>query len=170
MANSITLVTGGQRSGKSAFAEQLTLQRCASPVYIATARIFDNEMRARVEDHQQRRGSMWINHEAPLAPGNLPLDSGTVLLDCLTMWATNILFDENEDLPRAIERFRGEWRTLADKPLDIIAVTNEIGLGGISANPLQRKFTDLQGMVNQIVAAEANEMYMLVSGVPLRIK
>lgn len=123
-----------------------------------------------MEVHQQRRGSMWTNYEAPLAPGNLPLESGTVLLDCLTMWATNILFDENEDLPRAIERFRIEWRTLADKPLDIIAVTNEIGLGGISANPLQRKFTDLQGMVNQIVAAEASEMYMLVSGVPLRIK
>lgn len=170
MANNITLITGGQRSGKSAFAEQLTLQRCANPGYIATAQVFDEEMRQRVAAHQARRGPMWTNFETPLTPGDLKITNDTVLLDCLTMWASNILFAENEDLQAALQRFTTEWQKLISLPINIIAVTNEIGLGGVSANALQRKFTDLQGSINQLVASQANEVYMLISGIPLRIK
>lgn len=170
MDNNITLITGGQRSGKSAFAEKLTLQRCANPAYIATAEIHDDEMRHRVDIHKQRRGAMWTNFEAPLSPGNLTINNDTVLLDCLTMWSMNLLFAENEDSDRALSRFKYEWHKLTALPINIIAVTNEIGLGGVSANPLQRKFTDLQGSINQLVANEANEAYMLISGIPLRIK
>lgn len=170
MANNITLITGGQRSGKSAFAEKLTLDRCANPAYIATAQIFDDEMRQRVAAHQARRGPMWTNFEAPLSPGELKIANNTVLIDCLTMWASNILFAENEDPQLALRRFTAEWQKLISLPVNIIAVTNEIGLGGVSANALQRKFTDLQGAINQLVAAEANEVYMLISGIPLRIK
>lgn len=170
MANNITLITGGQRSGKSAFAEKLTLDRCANPAYIATAQIFDDEMRQRVAAHQARRGPMWTNFEAPLAPGELKIANNTVLIDCLTMWASNILFAENEDPQLALRRFTAEWQKLISLPVNIITVTNEIGLGGVSANALQRKFTDLQGAINQLVAAEANEVYMLISGIPLRIK
>ncbi len=170
MANNITLITGGQRSGKSAFAEKLTLDRCANPAYIATAQIFDDEMRQRVAAHQARRGPMWTNFEAPLAPGELSIANDTALIDCLTMWTSNILFAENEDPQLALRRFTAEWQKLISLPVNIIAVTNEIGLGGVSANALQRKFTDLQGAINQLVAAEANEVYMLISGIPLRIK
>lgn len=167
----ITLITGGQRSGKSAFAERLALKHSPTPIYIATSRIFDEDFRKRVEAHKMRRGNEWTNIEQPLHIADIQIPSGaTVLLDCLTLLATNWLFEcrENPESARS-EIFANLDRLLANDA-DFFIVTNEIGMGGTSENRLQRIFTDLQGDVNRHVAALADRVYLLVSGIEVLIK
>lgn len=167
----ITLVTGGQRSGKSKFAEQLALRHCANPVYIATAHIWDDEFRRRVDIHKQRRGPEWTTIEETLHVGDLSIPAGaTVLLDCLTLLSTNWLMECDNDTDVAFQRISEELRKLLGNNADFILVTNEIGLGGISENALQRKFTDLQGSVNTLTASLADNVYFSVSGIPVKIK
>lgn len=167
----ITLITGGQRSGKSMFAESLALQRCSAPTYLATARIFDEDFRKRVEIHKQRRGTQWSSIEVPLMVGDVDIPEGsTVLLDCLTLLATNWLFECGEDIDIALARLKEQLEALIAKSENLIIVSNEIGLGGVSPNPLQRKFADLQGSINQFAAARADEVYMVLSGIPVKIK
>lgn len=170
-AQRIVMVTGGQRSGKSVFAEKLALSMSPCPVYLATAMVMDEEMRQRVEIHKQRRLLKWRNLEAPFGIEDLTISHDeTVLLDCLTKWATNWLFKKKESPDEALSELKRQFDILVSSGASIIIVTNEIGLGGVSQNPLQRKFTDLQGMINQYVASRADEVYMLVSGIPLKIK
>lgn len=167
----ITMVTGGQRSGKSAFAEKLTLEKSDSPIYVATARIWDEDFRHRVEIHKQRRGSQWTTIEECLKVGDIEIPNGAkVLLDCLTLLSTNWLFECNEDTDNALNEIKAQLNKLFSKNADIVIVTNEIGLGGISENALQRKFADLQGGINQFVASLADEVYLIISGLPLKIK
>lgn len=167
----ITLVTGGQRSGKSKFAEQLAIRNCANPVYIATAHIWDDEFRRRVDIHKQRRGPEWTTIEEALHVGNLTIPAGaTVLLDCLTLLSTNWLMECDNDTDVAFQRISEELHTLLGNDADFILVTNEIGLGGISGNAMQRKFTDLQGSVNALAASMADDVYFSVSGIPVKIK
>ncbi|MCH5326171.1 MAG: bifunctional adenosylcobinamide kinase/adenosylcobinamide-phosphate guanylyltransferase [Duncaniella sp.] len=171
----ITLITGGQRSGKSEMAEGLALSRSEAPVYLATATVNpgDAEMARRVAAHRERRGPQWSTIEEPLAPSAhaAVLEGRTVLVDCLTLWATNLFFANGDDEERAFEAFRREFELLAAIPgIDLIMVSNEIGLGGISPNPLQRRFTDLQGRVNRLAATVADEVYFMISGLPLKIK
>lgn len=171
MAQRVIMVTGGQRSGKSVFAEQLALKMSAHPTYLATARVMDEEMRRRVEAHKNRRCNLWRNLEAPLGVESLAFSTNeTVLIDCLTMWAMNWLFEKKENLDKAISELKHQIDLLIASGASLIFVTNEIGLGGTSSNALQRKFTDLQGLINQYVASLADEVYMLVSGIPIKIK
>ena len=165
------MVTGGQRSGKSVFAENMALDKSPHPTYLATARVFDDEMRKRVKIHQKRRGGHWRNIEVPLSIEALEFSQDeVVLVDCLTFWATNWLFDKNENIDEALNALKNQIELLTDSGVTLIIVTNEIGLGGISPNSLQRKFADLQGMINQYVSSIADEVYMVVSGIPLKIK
>jgi len=167
----IIMVTGGQRSGKSLFAERIALEMSTHPTYLATARIFDDEMRRRVEVHKNRRCLQWRNLEAPLSIDGLHfLPNETILVDCLTMWATNWLFETNEKIDEAFTELKRQIDRLIATGASFIFVTNEIGLGGVSTNALQRKFTDLQGMINQYVASLSDEVYMSVSGIPVKIK
>lgn len=170
MAKKIILVTGGQRSGKSEYAEQLALSLSASPVYMATATVGDDDMRRRVEIHQARRGPAWTNIEEPVSLSRHDLDGKTVLIDCVTLWATNIFFAEDEDTERALAVVRDEFNRLIHYDATFIFVTNEIGMGGVSANRLQRHFTDLQGLVNRIIATAADEVILMVSGIAVKIK
>ena len=166
----IIYVTGGQRSGKSVFAEQLALQLSISPVYLATATIYDDEMVNRVAKHQQRRSDNWQTIEAPLH-FDADLTGKTVLLDCITMFATNHYFAAHENVGNAINSIIKEIDKLFSQvDATIIAVSNEIGLGGVSANKMQRQFADLQGTINQYVAQLADEAYMIVSGLPIKLK
>lgn len=165
------MVTGGQRSGKSVFAEQLALIMSAHPTYFATARVLDEEMRKRVEIHKERRSNRWRNVEVPLGVDGISfLPHETVLVDCLTMWTMNWLFEKNEDLDNALSELKRQFDMLRASGASLIVVTNEIGLGGVSPNALQRKFADLQGYINQYVASISDEVYMLVSGIPVKIK
>lgn len=171
IAPRVIMVTGGQRSGKSVFAESIALKMSAHPTYLATARVADEEMRQRVRIHQNRRKNIWRNLEAPLSVKELTFSQDdVVLIDCLTLWATNWLFEENENIDKALSALKRQINMLRVAGATLIIVTNEIGLGGVSCNALQRKFADLQGLINQHVASLADEVYMVVSGIPVKIK
>lgn len=169
-AKKIIMVTGGQRSGKSEFAEHTALHLSTTPVYLATAQPLDDEFRHRVKLHQLRRGPEWTNIEEQLYPADHELSSRTVLVDCVTMWATNIFFHCDEDIDRSLEMFRNEFDRLIAIDATFIFVTNEIGLGGTSENAMQRRFTDLLGFVNRHVARHADDVHFLISGIDLKIK
>ncbi|MDE5881474.1 MAG: bifunctional adenosylcobinamide kinase/adenosylcobinamide-phosphate guanylyltransferase [Muribaculaceae bacterium] len=167
----VIMVTGGQRSGKSLFAEQLTLSLAERPIYLATARVFDSDMQRRVDAHRQRRKQRWHNLESPLHISQHTFTSSdTVLLDCLTLLATNWFFEMDESIDAAYDEIKREIDGLMSTGATIIIVTNEVGLGGVSGNDMQRHFADLQGMLNQFVAAKAEEVYMIISGIPVKIK
>lgn len=170
MARKIILITGGQRSGKSEYAEQLALKLDPSPIYLATATIGDDEMRRRVEAHRARRGSQWINIEEPLHPSRHNLDGHTVLVDCLTLWSSNIFFESHEDIDESLRIFNEEFQQTTAADATFIFVTNEIGMGGISPNATQRRFTDLQGYVNRTIAQLADRVVIMISGIPIEIK
>ena len=146
----IILITGGQRSGKSQHAEQLALQLAENPVYLATAHVWDEEFRQRVLRHQERRGPQWTNIEEEKFLSRHELTGRVIVIDCVTLWLTN-------------DRFTSQEATF-------IFVTNEIGSGGVSENAIQRKFTDLEGWMNQYIAAKADEVILMVSGIPLKVK
>ena len=167
----ILLITGGQRSGKSQYAEQLALSLSPNPIYVATARVFDEEFRQRVALHQARRGPQWTNIEEEKELARHIFSQRVVLVDCLTLWATNFFFDLNESTEQALTALREQLEALfAQEDVTYIFVTNELGLGGVSPNATQRRFTDLQGSLNQIVAHQADEVTLMVSGIPVRIK
>ena len=166
----IILVTGGQRSGKSRYAEELALQTAADPVYVATARVCDDEFRERVRRHQARRGPEWTTVEEPMHVSRHDFTGRTVLVDCVTLWCTNFFFDCGESVDAAAEAVEREFDALTARDATYIFVTNEIGLGGVAADATQRRFTDLQGRINQYIAARADRVVFLVSGIPLTIK
>ncbi len=167
----IIYVTGGQRSGKSLYAERKALSLSDFPVYIATSQVRDEEMRRRVEAHRLRRGPQWTTLEEPLHVGSLPLGEGQVaVFDCVTLWASNWFFHCGEDVIQALEAMKKQLDGLCGRGATIIFVSNEIGLGGISENVMQRRFTDLQGMINQHIASLSDEAHLIVSGIDVRIK
>lgn len=166
----IILITGGARSGKSSYAEKLALGLSDTPVYMATARIWDEEFRERVRRHQARRGSQWTNIEEEKFLSRHALEGRVVLVDCLTLWATNFFFDLESDVDQALAALQAEFDSLTAQDATFILVTNEIGMGGTSDNEIQRRFTDLQGWMNQYAAARADEVVLMVSGIPVKIK
>jgi adenosylcobinamide kinase/adenosylcobinamide-phosphate guanylyltransferase len=173
MANKVTFITGGARSGKSAFAEKLALEFAGKRAYLATAQALDAEMVARIEHHRQRRGTDWDTYEEPLAIAELlkKLSGryGVVLLDCLTLWLSNVMARSDED---SIVMARGDELVSAIRDFSgsCVIVSNEVGLGIVPDNALARRFRDLAGFVNQRVAQAADEAYLLTSGIPLKIK
>lgn len=167
---SITLITGGQRSGKSSEAQRLALSRSAHPVYLATSRVWDDEHRLRIERHRADRGPEWENVEEEKELGRRDFTGRTVVVDCVTLWCTNFFFDLDSDVERALGEITREFDRLTAQQADFIFVTNEIGLGGMPANPVQRRFTDLQGWVNQYIAQRADTVLLMVSGIAVKIK
>ena len=165
----IIMVTGGQRSGKSRYAEQLALSLSPRPVYVATAHVWDEEFRQRVEIHRQRRGPEWENIEEERRLGQLQLTGRVALIDCLTLWATNFFFDL-QDVDKALQALKAEFDAMVSQEATLIFVTNEIGSGGTSENKVQRQFTDLLGWFNQYVASQADEVVLMVSGIPLKLR
>ena len=166
----IILITGGSRSGKSTYAEKLALELSDCPVYLATARIWDEEFRERVRRHRERRGAEWTNLEEEKFLSRHALAGRVVLVDCLTLWCTNFFFDLESDVDRALEAAKAEFDRFTAQDATFLFVTNEIGMGGTSDNEIQRKFTDLQGWMNQYAAASADEVILMVSGIPVKIK
>ena len=175
----IILITGGQRSGKSQKAEQMALSLSCEPVYLATAHVWDDEFRQRVRRHQERRGPQWTNIEEERHLSRHDLTGRVVVIDCVTLWLTNLLYDaasggaDTEALPdvdQALETARQEFDRFTAHDATYIFVTNEIGSGGVSTNALQRRFTDLQGWMNQYIARQADEVILMVSGIGVKIK
>jgi adenosylcobinamide kinase/adenosylcobinamide-phosphate guanylyltransferase len=173
MANKIYFITGGARSGKSAFAEQLATDIAGKRAYLATAQALDAEMVARIEHHRKRRGSAWDTYEEPLAVAELFRKLAgryqVVLLDCVTLWLSNIMarsekddgiLSRVDDLITALKAFGGTC----------IVVSNEVGLGIVPDNALARRFRDLAGILNQKIARSADNAYFLAAGIPMKIK
>lgn len=166
----IILVTGGARSGKSCYAEQMALSLSHHPIYIATARIWDEDFRERVCLHKKRRGLEWINIEEEKYLSRHNVAGDVVLIDCVTLWCTNFFFDLNSEINNVLEVLKQEFDTFTQQEATFIFVTNEIGMGGTSDNEIQRKFTDLLGWINQYIASKADSVILMVSGIPLIIK
>lgn len=166
----IILITGGARSGKSSYAEQLALSLSLNPVYLATSRIWDEEFRQRVLRHQANRGPEWTNLEEEKALSRHRVEGRVVLIDCVTLWCTNYFFDLDADTDKALIAAKQEFDRFTAQDATFIFVTNEIGMGGTSESPIQRKFTDMQGWMNQYIAAQADKVVMTVSGIPVTIK
>lgn len=166
----ITLLLGGARSGKSRLAEQQAEARGGRLIYIATAEAFDDEMRRRIAEHKSRRGDRWHNIEAPIAVAEvlqaLPLETGVVLIDCLTLWLSNLMH-ANRDIPEETDRLIGALRTAR---FPVLLVSNEVGLGIVPENRLARDFRDHQGWLNQTVAAAADHVIFMAAGLPLVLK
>lgn len=166
----IILITGGQRSGKSSYAEKMAHELTASPVYLATAKIWDDEFRKRVERHQKNRGPEWTNIEEEKKLSLHNVTGRVVVIDCVTLWCTNFFMEFDSDVSASLGAVKAEFDKFTSQDATFIFVTNEIGLGGVSENKLQRKFTDLQGWANQYIASHADEIYLMVSGIPVKIK
>ena len=166
----IILITGGQRSGKSTKAEELALSLSPNPVYLATAHIWDEEFRERVRKHQERRGPQWTNIEEETQLSLHDMMGRVIVIDCVTLWLTNFFFANNSDVDKSLELAKAEFDKFTEPDATYIFVTNEIGLGGVSENAIQRKFTDLEGWMNQYIASKADEVLLMVSGIEVKIK
>ncbi|TCH98170.1 bifunctional adenosylcobinamide kinase/adenosylcobinamide-phosphate guanylyltransferase [Roseococcus sp. SYP-B2431] len=168
MANPITLVLGGARSGKSRHAEALVQAESPPWTYIATAESYDPEMTARIAQHRARRPAGWVTVDAPrelpeaiAAAGVAPL-----LVDCLTLWLSNLMLAEAE-----LDAATGSLlAALLARAAPTVLVSNEVGSGIVPATPLGRRFRDAQGRLNQQVAAVAGRVELVVAGIPLRLK
>lgn len=166
----IILITGGQRSGKSSYAEKLAFSLSPNPVYLATSRIWDEEHRKRIERHKANRGKEWTNIEEEKELSKHNFTGHIVLIDCVTLWATNFFFDLQSDVELSLAALKREFDDFTDQDAQFIFVTNELGMGEMPQNELQRKFTDLQGWFNQYIASKADEVCLMVSGIPVKIK
>lgn len=166
----VTLITGGVRSGKSSYAQRMASERASNPVYLATSRVWDEEYWQRIERHKADRGPQWTTVEEERALSRHDFTGRTVVVDCVTLWCTNFFYDLDSDVNRTLEAVCSEFDRLVEQAADLIFVTNEIGSGGISADACQRCFCDLQGWVNQHIARAADEVWWMVSGIPVKIK
>lgn len=147
----------------------MALSMSDHPVYMATAHIWDEEFRQRVLRHQERRGPQWTNIEEERALSRHDVEGRVVLVDCVTLWLTNF-FVENSDAEQSLKLAKEEFDRLTGQEATFIFVTNEIGSGAVSEHAVQRRFTDLQGWMNQYIAQQADEVILMVSGIPVKIK
>ena len=165
--DTLTLILGGARSGKSCRAEALVTALPPPWTYIATAEAFDAEMAARIAAHRARRAEGWRTLDAPRdLPGVLAAARGPVLVDCLTLWLSNLMLAEADigagtaALEEALRARKGP----------VVLVSNEVGCGIVPATPLGRRFRDAQGLLNQRMAALADQVELVIAGLPLRLK
>lgn len=167
------LITGGARSGKSRYAVELATKMPVRVVYVATCSFRDDEMNARIKAHQATRPVEWQTVEedknVDTVLMNLKGLSEVVLIDCLTMLASNLLM-ELKDEAAVIQRMESVFRMINDSDMTVIMVTNEVGSGIVPETALGREFRDLAGKVNQRAAVAADEVYLMVSGIPMKIK
>lgn len=170
---SVTLVLGGARSGKSRYAQQLA-EQSRHVVFVATAKASDEEMRAKIERHREDRPKEWLTVEEPL---DLPkvlaeqeLESEVIIVDCLTIFAANLLEAEGEDNDAIEHRVEELCEALRVSQRAVVLVSNEVGSGVVPAYPLGRRYRDLLGEINQKVARVADDVVLMVAGLPLALK
>ncbi len=166
----IIYITGGQRSGKSRFAQALAEQLSPQPLYLATAHCWDAEFAERIQRHQRERGAHWSLIEEELELSRHALQGRVVLLDCVTLWLPNIFSQHQFQREESLIWAKEEWARLCEQDCTLIVVSNEIGMGVIPMDASTRAFVDLQGWMNQHIAAHADEVYFLLSGIAQKIK
>ena len=167
-------MTGGARSGKSDFAQDMAEKIEGKRVFVATAQAFDEEMAERIQKHQENRGTRWDALEEPINLGgairSILGQYKTILVDCLTVWMSNLLLeyqDQNERISEIVDDF---FSGLSESDETIIVVSNEVGMGIVPDNKLARDYRDQLGFLNQRMARRADEVYVLFSGIPVKIK
>ncbi len=180
MTRHLTLILGGARSGKSAYAERLARQHATAVLYVATAEARDDEMTARIAAHRARRPAHWITLEAPHAIGQAirsrAANTPVILIDCLTLLANNVIVPlaepiTDQEAERALNAELDElMTTYTNSDAAWIIVSNEVGLGLVPPYPLGRVYRDALGRANQRLAAEADDVLFMVAGLPLKVK
>jgi adenosylcobinamide kinase/adenosylcobinamide-phosphate guanylyltransferase len=166
----VVLVLGGARSGKSGFAERLARDSQLERHYVATGRAYDDEMQDRIDRHRADRGDGWITHEVPLTLSETmvanDLSSRVILVDCLTLWVTNLMMEEI-DMEAATARLLDYLSVCSSR---VVLVSNEVGLGIVPENRMAREFRDHAGRLHQKIAALADEVFFIAAGLPLKMK
>jgi len=168
----IYLITGGARSGKSSFALKLAKELHKEVIFLATAQAKDKEMQERIASHKKNRPSSWQTVEESVKVNDILKQyqdfPGIILIDCLTLWISNLLDQKSEsEIIAETEKLLQEAK---DSPATLILVTNEVGMGIVPPTESGREFRDIAGKVNQLAAAQAKEVYLIVSGVPVKVK
>lgn len=182
----VILVTGGARSGKSNFAEKLCKERNNNTAYIATSIPFDDEMKDRVRKHKVSRPQNWKTYEIYkdiyMIIDDISKEHKTVILDCVTLLVNNLIFMHEIDIDNSTQYEIDELEKYIKEQVEkllieikktnlyFVIVTNELGLGGVSINKLTRVYTDIVGRINQQIAAQSDEVYFVISGIPMKIK
>lgn len=166
----IYVVTGGERSGKSRFAQELALRMSEHPTYLATARVWDRDFERRIDRHRQDRGPEWTTREEEKFLSRVETGDEVTVIDCVTLWLTNIFTDMGGDLDAALNFARTEFDALRAGNGTLIIVTNELGMGVHAQTETGRKFVELQGWMNQYIASAADTVVLMVSGIPVAIK
>ncbi len=173
MVRELIFITGGCRSGKSIFALEYANRYFNKKLYLATLEVLDEEMRQRVEEHRRMRGKEWITVEEPINViekiEQYQDQMEVILLDCITLWLSNLMLKWNDDIKimNEIDRFTDVAKQVQSS---LILVSNEVGMGIVPADPLGRRFRDLSGMVNQRIASVAERVIFMVSGIPIFLK
>jgi adenosylcobinamide kinase/adenosylcobinamide-phosphate guanylyltransferase len=172
--STVVLILGGARSGKSRYAQRVGEAVQGKRLFVATAQGLDKEMVERIERHKRQRGDLWETREEPLEIGKVIAEAqdqyAVVLIDCLTLWISNLLItcgDDQQGLERHIQDLMDR---LPDIRTTLILVSNEVGLGIVPENRLARSFRDMAGMLNQCVAEVADRVILMVAGIPMIVK
>ena len=172
----LIFVTGGARSGKSAFALKEAGKVGGRKAYIATAEALDEEMAKRIDRHKKLRGDDWDTYEEPLriteVIKNIEGKYGAIVVDCLTLWLSNLIhadLDITQEIENLVEVFKNSGPCLPAGS-ELFLVSNEVGAGIVPENKLAREFRDLAGIINQKVAGASDEVFMVVAGIPIKIK
>ena len=166
----LTYISGGQRSGKSRYAQELALTLSPNPVYLATSRAWDDDHRQRIARHVADRDERWTTLEEEKYVSRLALVGRTVVLDCVTLWLTNFFADAAYNVETTLHQAQTEFDKLMQQDCNLIVISNEIGMGLHAPTEAGRKFADLQGWLNQHIAHRADRAIFMVSGLPLVVK
>ncbi len=166
----IIFITGGQRSGKSNFAKQLAERKSSNPIFLATARAWDDDFEKRIKHHKDARGNNWRTIEEEKHLDKLNLEKDIVVLDCITLWLTNIFHDNKYHVENSLEEAKRIWDSFIRQDFTLLVVSNELGMGVHPESDIAMKFADLHGWINQHIASLSNEVWLMVSGIPLKVK
>lgn len=166
----IVFITGGARSGKSNYAQNLALSLSPNPVYVATAKNWGGDFDDRIKRHQSDRGNEWISIEVEKEVSKADIENKVCVIDCVTLWLTNFFIEYKNDIDKSLTDFKKEIDALDNMAGTFIIVSNEIGMGVHAETEIGRKFTDLQGWANQYTAAKADRVVLMISGIAVTIK
>ncbi len=166
----IHYISGGERSGKSNYAQDLALTLSDNPTYVATSRIWDVDHQKRIDRHVDDRDERWTSIEEEKQLSTVIHTNETYVIDCVTLWLTNFFVDHKNNIELALAEAKKEFDKLLDINANIIIISNEIGMGVHAQTEVGRKFTQLQGWMNQHIAKHANKATFMVSGLPLKLK
>lgn len=166
----IHYITGGERSGKSKYAQNLAMQLSNNPFYLATSRIWDDNHRKRIDRHIADRDERWTSIEEEKELAKVIQDTSVVVIDCVTLWLTNFFVDTKNDIEQSLAEAKIEFDKLLNIDATVIIISNEIGMGVHATTEIGRKFTELQGWMNQHIANHADKATLMISGIPVQIK